>query len=289
MSTKILILGGTGLLGSYAARNLQSGGFSVRIMARDLQKARSMFDDSFEIVPGDANNRANVRKALEGCYGAHLSLSDAAELAGTLHVTAIAKDAGLEHITYVSGATVHESHRWFPLIADKLQAEAAVKDAGVPYTIFCPSWFMEMAHKFIRGDRVVVLGKHCVPYHWLAADDFGRMVAVAYQKQAAHNKRFYALGPEALSIHEVLKRICARLYPHITSITNMPLGMTQLIARVTGNGQLLAACRLMAYFDKIGVEAVGDPAEANAILGAPCITLDQWLTMQEFNRAKVAS
>jgi uncharacterized protein YbjT (DUF2867 family) len=286
MSRRILILGGTGLLGRHAANNLQQEGFSVRILARNLQKAQGMYDDSFEIVQGNANNSDDVRKALEGCYGAHISLSEIGDLAGTRNVVEAAKETGLAHITYVSGATVHEAHGWFPLVADKLQAEAAVLGAGVPYTIFCPTWFFEMTFNFI--ERAVIFGKHSRPYHWLAADDFGRMVAVAYQKEVAYNKRFCIMGPEALLMEDVLKRICARLYPHVTSFRHVPLWMAKLIARATGNSRMLAGSQLMGYFAKIGVEAVGDPTEANAILGAPSTTLDQWLTMQEANREEIA-
>ena len=50
---KILILGGTGLLGAPVARRLQSDGFDVRLLARDREKARAMFDEPFEIVAGD--------------------------------------------------------------------------------------------------------------------------------------------------------------------------------------------------------------------------------------------
>ena len=50
---KILILGGTGLLGAPVARRLQADGFEVRLLARDREKARAMFDESFEIVAGD--------------------------------------------------------------------------------------------------------------------------------------------------------------------------------------------------------------------------------------------
>jgi uncharacterized protein YbjT (DUF2867 family) len=284
MAKTILILGGTGLLGSYAARHLQQAGFSVRILARNVEKAQRMFDDAFEIVPGDANNTAAVRTALEGCYGAHISLSEAGDLQGTRHVTVYASELGLEHITYVSGVTVDESRRWFPMIADKLQAEAAVRDTGLPYTIFCPTWFFEVAHNnFIQETRAIRIGKHATPYHWLAAADFGRMVAQAYQTEAAQNKRLYILGPEALMFDDVLKHICARLYPQITSVKPIPVWLAKLIARVTGNAHMLAGSHQMAYYDKIEVESLADPTEANALLGAPTTTLDMWLDTQTAN------
>jgi len=36
---------------------------------------------------------------------------------------------------------------------------------------------------------------------------------------------------------------------------------------------------LTGYFDKVG--EMGDPAEANAILGAPGITLDDWMEQRQ--------
>ena len=50
---KILILGGTGMLGAPVTRRLQVDGFEVRLLTRDPEKARAMFDDSYEIVAGD--------------------------------------------------------------------------------------------------------------------------------------------------------------------------------------------------------------------------------------------
>ena len=45
------------------------------------------------------------------------------------------------------------------------------------------------------------------------------------------------------------------------------------------NKTMRFAAGLMAYFDKIG--EMGDPAEANAILGAPATTLDDWMKQRQ--------
>lgn len=43
--------------------------------------------------------------------------------------------------------------------------------------------------------------------------------------------------------------------------------------------------RLIAFFDRVG--ELGDPAEANALPGAPSTTSDEWIESQEGERAKV--
>ena len=58
---KILILGGTGLLGTPVARRLQADGFAVRLLARDPDKARAMFDETFEVVTGDVTDWLSLR------------------------------------------------------------------------------------------------------------------------------------------------------------------------------------------------------------------------------------
>ena len=55
----------------------------------------------------------------------------------------------------------------------------------------------------------------------------------------------------------------------------MPVCLARVIGTLTRNDGLKFASRLMAYFDKVG--ELGDPTEANQILGAPTTTLDIWL------------
>lgn len=53
MSKRVLVLGATGMLGKPATRQLRQDDFQVRLLARDVEKARGLFYESFEIVQGD--------------------------------------------------------------------------------------------------------------------------------------------------------------------------------------------------------------------------------------------
>ncbi len=74
MQKSILVIGGTGMLGQPVSLCLKESGFRVRIMTRDHQKARKMFDDSFEIFAGDPTDPICLEEALDGCSGVHISL-----------------------------------------------------------------------------------------------------------------------------------------------------------------------------------------------------------------------
>lgn len=279
MIETVLVLGATGLLGGAVVRHLRDAGIAVRVLVRSEEKAHRLLGDSATILAGDVRDQADLERALHGCDGVHISLDPAVEYEAAAGVVKLSATHPLKRITYVSGTTVAEQNRWFPMVNTKLKVEALLRDSGVPYTIFCPTWFMEMLSNFVREERAVMIGKHHPDYHWLAVDDFARMVTAAYQAEAAANKRFTLHGPEAISLKDAILRYRDALAPEITKLTVMSPQMAGLVARLTGNQRLRDVVPFLAYLQKVG--ELGDPAEANAVLGAPEITLDRWLEMRQ--------
>lgn len=276
MPKTIVVIGGTGMVGEPVARRLREDGFRVRIMTRDGQKAGQMFDDSFEIITGNPVDAHCLEEALHGCYGVHISLPSEVERTVAKTVAKVAAKHGVERVSYISGATVAEENRWFPMINRKFQAEQAICESGIPYTIFCPTWFMESLPLFVVKGRASVLGKQPYPYHWVAAEDFARMVSTAFGLAEASNQRFFVLGPEAIRMDEALRRYCAVFHPDIKKVASMPFWLVKLLATITGNQGLKGAGDMMSYFEKVG-EKSSNPAKASGILGAPTMTLDLWL------------
>jgi uncharacterized protein YbjT (DUF2867 family) len=279
MSKRILVIGGTGMLGEFAARQLMEEGFQVRIMARDLTKAKGQFSEEFELFAGDVADLDSLGKALEGCYGAHISVGGPADQISAENVAELAPNLGLAHVTYVSGSTVQEDNSWFPMTAQKLAAEEAIGQCGVPYTIFCPTWPMEQLPRFVVNGQAMLVGDRQMPWHWFAGEDFGRMVAKAYQSDEAVGKRLYVHGPEAITMKGALERYCEAFYPEIQEVMVMPVDAARATAEATGNKVLGFFAELMAYFQKVGEP--GDPAEANKLLGAPSTTLDNWIEKRQ--------
>ena len=163
MKKIILVIGGTGILGQPVSRCLKEAGFQVRIMTRDLQKARKTFDSSFEIVAGDPMDASCLEEALNGCYGVHISLPTEVEQQVAETVAKVAPRHGVERITYISGATVAEENRWFPMINRKFLAEKAIQESGIPYTIIRPTWVMDGLPLFVNQGRAAVLGYAALP------------------------------------------------------------------------------------------------------------------------------
>ncbi len=67
----------------------------------------------------------------------------------------------------------------FPLGKRKYYAGQAIIGSGIPHTIFCPTRFMEVLPKYVQKNKAFVFGKQPNLYHFIAADDYARMVSIA--------------------------------------------------------------------------------------------------------------
>ena len=115
---KILVLGGTGMLGGPVAQRLRADGFDVRLLARDPEKAHAAFDDAsegaagFEIVAGDVSDLGSLERALQGCDGVHISVGGPVDQLSAENVAALAPKLGLARITRTDRLSVDG---WLPL------------------------------------------------------------------------------------------------------------------------------------------------------------------------------
>jgi uncharacterized protein YbjT (DUF2867 family) len=282
MKVRVLVLGATGTLGRPVVRSLVDGGHPVHILTRSAEKARAVFGETVEAVEGNPTNRDHLSRALAGCEAVHVSLPTDSELIAVEHLLELAGAASgksLRRISYISGTSVREENRWFDLIDVKMKAEERLRDSGVPHTVFCPTWVMEVLPNFVRPHRAVAItGKHPPGFHFFAAADFGRMVASSLEDDRALGRRLFVHGPEAITLPEAIRRYHRSLHPEV-ALRNLRVWQARLIARLTRQRGLAAAASLIGYFDK--TEEHGDPSEANALLGAPSTTLNEWIQTQK--------
>lgn len=265
------------MLGQPVTHALVDRGHQVRILVRSPEKAQQMFGNTVEIVEGNALNREHIQSAMAGCDAVHINLTQDLELTATQQVIELAAGSPVQRLSYVSATTACEENRWFELVDVKMRSEAIIRRSGIPYSIFCPTWVMETLQNFIHGNRaVVIIGKNPPVLHFFAALDFGRMVAASYDDDRALGKRLFVHGPQGITLPEAMQRFINACYPQL-NLMQMKLWQARLIARLTGREPLAYACQLIAYFDKVG--ELGDPTEANALFGAPSISLDDWFKM----------
>ncbi len=282
----ILVIGGTGMLGKPVAQQLKADGFNVRLLAQKPRRARKLLGDGFEIIKGGVDDVAALQTALTGVDGVHISLKGGlieADFERMDHfavrdISRIAKEQNVGRVTLVSAYAVSEEKADTPECRSKVRGEAALKSSGIPYTIFRASWFMETLPLFVEirplfvEDRSIsLIGKQVHPLHWIAIEDYARMVSKSYQTDESLNKELYIFGPEAFTMGEAMK-----MYADLAGLKVAQISTTMLSLQgmLTFDDEWKGIAALMKHYEKWGED--GSPDEANHLLGAPRITLKEW-------------
>lgn len=206
--SRILITGGTGLIGRHAAKLLCARGHAVRILSRrarpDVPLLREL---PIEYAQGDVRDLASLAAAFAGCDAAVLSHQfqnfpvenprrnetfDAVDRAGTQHCVAAAQQAGLRRLVYVSGIALGNPNPPHPGVRAKLAAERAVFASGIPAVslrvnvVYAADdkYFPRLARAARWSPVVPIPGpgdSRCAPVH---VDDVARAIAEAVERTA---------------------------------------------------------------------------------------------------------
>lgn len=205
MSKKIIaILGATGAQGGGLVRaivNDPNGGFAARAIVRDPKsdKARALAALGAEVVAGDVDDEASLRRAFAGAYGAYCvtffwaHFSAEKEVAEAAAMARAAKAAGVKHVVW---STLEDTRKWVPLSDTRMptlhgkykvphfdgkgEANAEFAKAGVPATLFHTSFYWDNLIHFGMGPRkgadgklvfALPMGARKLP--GIAADDIG--------------------------------------------------------------------------------------------------------------------
>ncbi|HRJ58673.1 MAG TPA: NAD(P)H-binding protein [Anaerolineales bacterium] len=276
----ILVIGGTGMLGKPVAQQLKADGFNVRLLVRNPEKARKLLGDGYEFIQGDVDNESSLNTALSGVDGVHISLKGGPTEAdfermdhfAVRDIARIAKEQNVERVTLISAYAVSEEKADTPESRSKVRGEAALKSSGVPYTIFRCSWFMETLPLFVQGKSISLIGNQTHLLHWIAVEDYARMVSKSYQTDETLNKELYIFGPEAYTMGEAMNIYAAHVGVKVSPISTT---MLSVMGTLTFNTEWKSMATLMRHYEKWGED--GSPEEANRLLGAPRVTLSKWM------------
>jgi NADH dehydrogenase len=223
---KIAITGGTGFVGRHLARELVRGGHEVVLVARGVDRR----DPSVVQLPGARTVKVRLtdvqglRDAFAGCdavahcAGINRQIGSqtyaAVHVTGTANVVTAARDAGVPKIVMLSflrarpacGSGYHES---------KWTAEELIRQSGLDYTV------VKASMTFGRGDHMldhlshllytlpifVTVGLREKAVRPVAVQDVVRVLMVALTETRLSRKTVALLGPEALRLSDVARRV----------------------------------------------------------------------------------
>jgi uncharacterized protein YbjT (DUF2867 family) len=166
---RVLVAGGTGALGRQVVPELLQAGYTVRILSRQPASAGQW--PQIEWVQGDLASGSGVREAVADVDTIIHAVTDAGityenvswsaflrkallkhdptvDVNGTKLLLEYARAAGVEHCIYVS--IVGIEHIPFAYYRHKLEAEALVRESGVPWSIARATQFYPLVDALLR-------------------------------------------------------------------------------------------------------------------------------------------
>ena len=196
---KVLVLGGTGTVGSQVVRELLGKGADVSVLTRDLKKP---LPPGVRAVAGDLLDPATVRSAFAGMDGVFLlnALSATECHEGLMAVNGV-RMAGVKKVVYLSVHRVDEAPH-LPHFGAKLPVEAALKASGIPFTILRPNNFFQNDTWY----KDAMLGYDVYPQPFgdvglsrVDVRDIAEAAAIALTAGAANGETVNLVGPDVLT------------------------------------------------------------------------------------------
>ncbi|HEX8977326.1 MAG TPA: NAD(P)H-binding protein [Solirubrobacteraceae bacterium] len=232
----ILICGATGRTGGAVLRLLRGDQRPVRAMTHRPEAAERLRRYGVEAVVADLADPASLRAALAGVdavYVANPATTALAEHEGNL--AAAAAEAGVGHLVKLSVIGAADDA---PITFGRLHgaAEAAVKAAGVPWTMLRPNGFMQNTLDWAAQIPSGTIRGPVMHARWAIVDvrDIAAVAAAVLESPAEHAERAYTLtGPAALSPHEEVE-ILAELLEQPLETAEAPIEAIQASLREAG-------------------------------------------------------
>lgn len=213
MDKKIIaVVGATGQQGGGLVRAIcadPNSPFTARAITRDVNsaKARELAALGAEVVAGDIDDPASIRRAFEGAYGAFCitffwdHFSPEKEIEQARMMASAAREAGVQHVIW---STLEDTRELVPLSDDRMptlqgkykvphldgkgEADKVFADAGVPTTYLLTSFYWDNFIYFGMGPTrdaegnlgiTLPMGDSKLP--GIAAEDIGRCAYGIFQ------------------------------------------------------------------------------------------------------------
>lgn len=290
---KVLVAGGSGLLGQGITKALVNAGHEVTIGSRSSHAAGL----GASWVHADVTDPASLATALQGGFDAVVDAVqfpnspienpkkgltfERIDLHGTMNLVDAAKAAGIPRFIGISGVGADENGQ-YPWLRYKWQEEQHIIATGVPYTILRGSWVYGpndvSLNRFLGFARwlpfIPVIGDGKTSINPLFIDDLGAYVTAAVERDDLRGRIFELGGPDTMTMDEIV-RAALKAAGKKRFILHQPKFLMKLVASVVqfAPGRPLTPDAI-DFITQDGVADIGPLKEA---FGLPLTPIDAGL------------
>ncbi|TLX74620.1 NAD-dependent epimerase/dehydratase family protein [Labilibacter sediminis] len=208
MKNKILVIGGTGMVGSNVVAELKNSDEDYVVLSRKKEKAEELEAAGIPTVIGSLGEWDTVKHVFEGINTVFL-LSSPAENMLDLHKGAIdmAKNNGVKKIVrlsaepsnYPEGLYMYEQHA---------AADEHLKQSGMEYVILKPHYFMQniaMHAEYIKSNSMFAQYSGDAKIPMIDVRDIAKAAFQALTRNDFNNQTFVLTGPKSISYKDISK------------------------------------------------------------------------------------
>ncbi len=292
---KVLVAGGTGFLGRAIVSQLLADGHDVGVLSRS-QHPSDPIDSRAHWEQGDVVEATT----LEGKLAGYDAVVDAVQfpnspienpkkgytferidLGGTKNLVDAARSQCVAHFIGLSGVGSAEKalYHWQRF---KWWEEEHIRNSGVAYTIFRPSWVYGprdvSLNRFLAFGRflpfIPVIGNGKTRINPLFVGDLARHVSAALQIPEAREEVFEIGGPDVLTMDEIV-RTALRTAGKRRFLLHQPKVLMKLVGSVAQHlpGRPLTPDAI----DFITMDGIADTSKLTAVFGLPLTPLGEAL------------
>jgi uncharacterized protein YbjT (DUF2867 family) len=240
----ILVAGGTGNLGVELVPYLNARGTAVRVLTRDLGRARQRLGETPEFFLGDARNPETLEAALKGVdavvsamtgFGPGAPGPRAVDYEGNLNLIRAAEAAGIGRFVLVSMNGAAGNHP-MELMRMKYRAEEALRASRLDWVIVRASAFMELwaeiaGAPIVKEGKATVFGRGDNPINFNSAKDVARFIELALSDPSLSRTILAVGGPENLTFNQLVGQI-ERAAGRKAAVKHVPVPMMRLMSLV---------------------------------------------------------
>src|SRR5688572_6707349 len=244
---RVLVTGGTGVVGRTTVGELLARGHDVRLFSRHAQDDMGEWPHRVEAFPGDVSNEVEVRGASDGCEAViHLTAIvaesppeatfETVNVNGTRNLVRESERAGVRRFVYVSslGADRGES----PYHKSKLRGEEVARTFDGNWIIIRPGNVygtgdeqISMVLRMVRSlPAIPVIAGGDRPFQPIWASDAGEALAMASERDDLAGRVLEVAGPEQTTYDQVVERI-ARLTKRDPLKLPIPVPLASMVLR----------------------------------------------------------
>ena len=240
----ILVAGGTGNLGVELIPNLNARGTAVRVLTRDLGRARLRLGETPELFLGDARNPETLTAALKGVdavvsamtgFGPGAPGPMSVDYEGNLNLIRAAEAAGIGRFVLVSMNGAAADHP-MELMRMKYRAEEALRASRLDWVIVRASAFMELwagivGAPIVKEGKATVFGRGDNPINFNSAKDVARFIELALSDPSVSRTILAIGGPENVTFNQLVGQI-ERASGRKAVVKHVPLSIMRLLSLV---------------------------------------------------------